>query len=120
MDPINDNQQITNQQAQQQAPTTPPTSISTAPAVETQNAGGKKTIILLIILIILAIGILIYVLFVKNQLTSQGKTSVDNATITAPAIPTITPKPTPATIDDVQVESPEANLNEIEKLIQGL
>lgn len=95
-------------------PATPPTAAPQIP-----QSGGKKGIILLIILLILALGMGGYVLFAKNQLNNKQKTAAENTSIAIPTT-TITPTVTPATINEVMVASPEADLINIEKDIQGL
>lgn len=106
------------------APPTPQATSSPAPAPvsvpvpETPKSGSKKGIILIVILLILILGIGYYVFFAKNQLNTAQKKSIDN---TSTVIPTaIVPTATPATVDEVQVASPDADLNGIEKDIQGL
>lgn len=79
--------------------------------------GSKKGIILIIILLILALGMAFYVFFVKNQLSNKQKTSAENTSI---VIPTITATATPATVDQVSVASPDADLKAIESDVQGL
>lgn len=127
MDP-NNNQPINTQQTQQTdnaavlradptpiAATPPPSS----PIPQTPKSGNKKTITLLIILIILALGMWLYVLFVKNQMTNQQKASAGNTSIVTPTVTPI-PTPTPATVDEINVASPDADLKGIENDIQGL
>jgi hypothetical protein len=57
-----------------------------------------------------------YVFFARNQLNSSQKDSSNNSTV---AIPTIT-EAIPATIDEVNISSPGAEINEIEKDLEGL
>lgn len=119
MDP-NSNQSINTQQTKQVTPTpvqsnpvpTPPSPIPQAP-----KSGGKKVIALLIILIIFALGMWGYIIFVKNRINNQQKRSAENTSV---IIPTITPTPTPASVEEIDVASPDADLNNIEKDIQGL
>lgn len=125
MDP-NNNQPINNEPVLQAAPApvkSVPTPITEpvipTPIPQAPKSGGKKVITLLVILIILALGIGSYVLFVKNQLSNQQKVSTENTSVIIPS-PTITPTPTPATVDEINVASPDADLNEIEKDLQGL
>ena len=59
-----------------------------------------------------------YVFFAKNQLNTAQKASSNNKSA---VIPTVTvPTITPATVDEVKIGSPEADLNGIEKDVQGL
>lgn len=140
MDPNNNQQQVNTQQAQPVVPTplqqqpaqavsspsqapqpvmaaTPePTPTPQAPA---PKAGSKKAFILIAILLILIIVAISYVLFAKNQLNNSQKTPAENTSIVIPTA-TIAPTATPATADEVNVDNPAADLNEIEKDVQGL
>lgn len=108
---------------QQPTPAVPPPAPTvtaapvTAPVPETPKNGSKKGIILLIILLLLILGLGTYVFFVKNQLSTAKKTSTQN---TSTAIPTIVPTATPATIEEINVASPDADLKTIETDVQGL
>lgn len=138
MDPNNNQQQINTQQAQQAAPaplqqpvqasspsqapqpvmaaTPEPTSTPQAPV---PKAGSKKVLILMVILLILIVGAISYVLFAKNQLNNSQKTPAENTSLVIPTA-TIAPTATPATVDNVNVDNPAADLNEIEKDVQEL
>lgn len=120
MDP-NNNQQINTQQAQQPNPvdSAPIIPSEPAPISSTPKSRGKKGIILLIILLILVLGMGIYVLFVKNQLNNEKKAAINTTTTIVPTA-TIIPTITPATVDEVQIASPESDLNGIEADAQGL
>lgn len=148
MDP-NNNQPIGTNPVQQPAPQpvapTPPTQAPVAPTpaqtvaappvqpaapvvpqnvAENPKKGGRKKIILLILILILIIGMGVYILFAKSQLNNIQKTSTNT---TAPIqqspgtqgekIPSV-PKPTSQ--DDLNIESPEADLQGLEAEINGL
>jgi uncharacterized protein HemX len=100
-----------------QAPIPAPTVPTFTPQVP--KSGSKKGIILLIILIILILGMGFYVFFAKNQFNTAQKATTDN---TSTVIPEATTAPTaiPATVDEIIVASPEADLNAIENDVQGL
>lgn len=112
---------------QQSAPPPPPIADSTptvmttpvAAAPVTPKKGNKKVLSLLIILLILALGIGAYILFAKNQLDNVQKASTGNTSIVVPT-PTIAPTATPATADQINVESPLIDLSGIETDIQDL
>lgn len=86
------------------------------PPPQMPKGGSKKGLVLLIILIILILGMGYYVFFAKNQLSKKTSN-------TSTAIPTVTAVPTPttpATIDEIIIASPEADLKLIEQDVQGL
>lgn len=105
------------QQAAAPAPTPEPVSTSMPPLAP--KSGGKKGIILIVILLILALGMAFYVFFVKNQLKTAQKASTENTNIVIPTT-TIQPTATPATVDEIEIASPDADLSDIEADIQGL
>ncbi len=112
MDP--NNAQQPNVQPVQQAVTEPvqqPAMPEAAP-----KSKNRKGIILIVILLLLVLGTGFYVLFAKRELNTTQKTSTDNTSIVVPTVPTVTP----ATAEQVNVETPDANLDSIEKDIQGL
>lgn len=99
------------------APTTPVTA-APEPMLQTPKGGSKKRIVLLIILLLLVLGMGFYVFFAKNQLNTAQKATTDNTSI---AIPTVTIAPSePATVDEVIVASPDADLKDLEADLQGL
>ena len=57
-----------------------------------------------------------YVFFAKNQLNNKQNLSTSNTT--APTTTVLTP--TPVTVDQVNVESPAADLNGIDRDVQAL
>jgi len=129
MDP-NNNQPINTNPLEQAAPqpvATPPSTQSTpvAPTPETTvlaeapKVKGKKAIILLVILLLLVVGMIAYVLFAKNQLNKTQKTTADNSSVAIPS-PSPTLVPTLAPEEDLEVNSPEADLLEIDADIKGL
>lgn len=125
MDP-NTNQPIGTSPLQQpavpQAVATPPVQPA-APIVASQNPnenskkGMGKGIILFVILVLLAIGIVIYILFAKNQMNNTQKTATDN---NSSAIPTPTSVPTLAPEEDLEIVNPEADLLELDSDVKSL
>lgn len=107
------------------APTAPPaaplTPTITTPAFDKQppKSGSKKGIALLTVLLILILGMAGYVFFAKNQLNIAQKKSTENTSVVIPTA-TIAPTVTPATVEQVIVDSPEADLNAIEQDVLGL
>lgn len=96
-----------------------PQSISQSP----KKGNGKGTI-LLILLLLLIIGIAVYALFAKNQLNHMQKTSTDT-TAPIPQSPGIgggkAPSISPSTPQDgLNIDSPESDLQGIEKDVSGL
>jgi len=117
-------QQTVNEQAMPQQPIaqpelqTPLQNITTPPQETSKN--GSKKLILLIIIILLISGMAAYVIFANNRTKITQQNTANNSII---AIPTKTPvatSPTPATIEEINVASPDADLNGIEKDIQEL
>lgn len=140
MDPNNNQQpQVNTQQAQpiiptplQEQPVQSPSPAQTPQPVMTATpeptptvqapvpkAGSKKVLILIVILLILIIVAISYVLFAKNQLNNSQKIPAENTSLVIPTA-TIAPTATPATANEVKVDNPAADLNEIEKDVQGL
>lgn len=107
------------------APTQPPTATPAASAAPAnpqmpEKDSNKKGIILMIILLILIAGMGYYVFFAKGQMDQAKKAASENASVvTAPKV-TVTPVVTPATIDEVEIASPDAELNLLDKDVQGL
>ena len=99
------------------APTTP--IISAEPIAQAPKNKSKKGILLLIILIILILGMGFYVFFAKNQLNTAQKVTTGNTSTVIPTA-TIAPTASPATADEVIVESPDADLKDVETDLQGL
>lgn len=104
---------------QQPPPAPAPTITTPAPTPQAPKSAGKKGIILIIILLILIVGMGFYVFFVKNQLNTIRKSSTDNTSTVIPTV-TIAPTVTPASVDEINVASPDADLKGIEKDVQGL
>jgi uncharacterized protein HemX len=101
-----------------QQPVQPTPSVS-SPAATPEGPKGKggKAVILVVILLLLAIGMVIYILFAKNQMNNNQKKGSDNSSTVAPQ-PTRTPTLTPEEI--LQVSSPEADLKDLETDVKGL
>lgn len=111
------------------APTTPPTPTTTPPtqtptpeaAIQSPEKKGKKGAILLLILLILVLGMGAYVLFAKDKLNTSSKTPTTDTSLVVPTVITSpTATPTPASVEQLIVESPETDLSGIEKDLQGL
>ncbi len=111
------------QPVQQPTPTPTPTPAVPTVTPETMPQApknrSKKGTILLIILIILILGMGFYVFFVKNQLNTAQKTSTENTDTVVPTA-TIAPIVTPASVDEINLASPDADLKDIEADLQGL
>jgi len=75
--------------------------------------------VLLVILVLLILGIAGYLVFAKNLLNNTQKTATENTSIVIPSV-TITPTASPTTADQLEVTSPDADLNAIEMDVQGL
>jgi len=99
-------------------PTMPPipTPVMTPPLTPKQ---GSKLPILLVILIILILGMGYYIMFAKNKIEMTQKAATENTSVVVPTA-TITPTVTPAAIDQINVASPDADLNGLDKDVQGL
>jgi len=80
---------------------------------------GSKLPLLLVILLLLIIGMGAYVMFAKNQISNEKKAATQIQSTIIPT-PTVQPEVTPATVDDVNVASPDADLNTLDKDVQGL
>jgi len=101
-------------------PVAPPPVTPVIPTVMMPQAPkqGSKLPMLLIILLILILGMGGYIMFARNQIEVQQKAATENTSIIVP--PTPTPTLAPATVDDVNIASPEADLNGLDKDVQGL
>lgn len=103
-------------------PTPPmqPTQTNATPIAGQEFPGGsknnRKIVILMILLILIILGIAGYVFFARNQLSQQAST---NSSTVAPII-SIEPTATPVSIDEIEIASPEADLELIENDVQGL
>lgn len=98
-------------------PITPPAEPIAVSMPPQAPKGGHKKIILLIILILLILGMGTYVFFVQNQVKTVQKTPA-NTSVVMP--PTVAPTVIPATVEEVNVASPDADLKSIENDTQGL
>lgn len=100
-----------------------PQPISPQNVAETPKKGGGKRIILIILILILIIGMGVYILFAKSQLNSTQKTSTNTGPI--PQAPSIEGEKTPSISeptlqDDLNIESPEADLQSLDAEVKGL
>lgn len=105
-------------QMQQPEPAVQP--VASQDMAENQKKGNGKGTILLILILLLIIGIAVYILFAKNQLKYMQKTSTENSTT---ALPSYAPSPAAtgsASQDSLNVDSPETDLQGIERDIQSL
>ena len=93
---------------------------SSKPMPETPKSGGKG-IILLIIILVLVIGMAAYILFAKNQLNYIQKTSTNSTSVILPS-PTLAAvaSPTPGSVAELNVVSPENDLQSVENDLQTL
>jgi len=100
-------------------PSMPP--VMPMPVTMNQNPPkkGSKLLLLSIILLLLVIGMGVYVVFVKNQTSNERKVATQIQSTVIPT-PTVQPEVTPATVDNVNVASPDADLNTLDKDVQGL
>lgn len=108
------------------APVTPPAPVQPVPPAPSApvvppppKPGNKKSLLLLVILLVLAVGMAVYVLFAKNQINTAKNAPIENTSVEIPTI-TATPVPTPATVDQIEIASPEADLKGIETDVLGL
>jgi len=99
------------------------TSVSTPNVSNEENYAPKKShkkiVILLVILILMILGMGAYLIFYKDVMSNQKAASAKNEIV----VPTVTLTPTiaiPDNVEDVQVESPDADINALEKDAQGL
>jgi flagellar basal body-associated protein FliL len=83
------------------------------------KSGNPKGLILAIVLILLIIGMGYYVFFANDQIKNAQRDSSNNTTVVIPTV-TAGPTTTPATVDEVKVSSPDADINDVEKDTQGL
>jgi hypothetical protein len=107
--------------AQQPVPPVVPPAVPTpvsVPTPEAPRSNGKRLIALIVILLILILGMCSYLFFVKNQLNTAQKSSIESTSVVIPTI--ILPTATPATVDDINVASPDADLKTIEVDAQSL
>jgi uncharacterized protein HemX len=108
------------------APTTPPpsanqpiisTPVASEPVAQEVSGGHKKGTLLLLLLLLLVIGIGAYVLYAKNVFNTAQEAPV-NSTVAVPTV--IVATPTPATVEQINVEDPTTDLDAIDKDAQGL
>lgn len=126
MEPNNNQPINTNPVAQpvsQSVPATEASLVTPAPeptvGPEASKGKGNKVIILLVILLLLAIGMIVYILFAKDQLNKVQKEAVENSSVITPS-PSPTLVPTLAPEEDLEVASPEADLLELDADVRGL
>ena len=93
-----------------------PSFATTGAMPETPKKKGGKTVALLIILLLLVLGMAAYIMFAKQQVSKTDE-SVTDTNVSTPA-PTI--EPTIAPEQDIEISSPEADLQNIETDVNGL
>jgi hypothetical protein len=98
---------------------TPVTAPEPMPTVTPKSSGGGKGLALLIILLVLVLGLAAYVFFVKNQINIEQKSANNIKDVVVPTA-TMTPIPTPASVDEIQVEDPTTDLNSLDTDVSGL
>lgn len=99
-------------------PPAAPITAPVAPLAPTEKPkGNKKLMVLLILLLLLIAGMGVYVFFAQSQIQKTQQVSTDNQSA---VIPTATAVPTIAPENDLELASPEADLLDIEKDLQGL
>lgn len=97
----------------------PPTSYTSTETDKNNSGGGKKRIaVLLIILIIVILGMGAYVLFARYQLDTKNPPYGNTVNILPTA--TVAPIPTPASVEEIQIEDPAAELDSLDKDVQEL
>lgn len=84
---------------------------------EAPKGKGNKAIILLVILLLLAVGIIVYILFAKSWMSNTQKATTDNNSVIIPT-PTLVPTLTPE--EDLEVNSPEGDLLELDADVKTL
>ena len=125
MDPNNNQPLGTNPVAQPapqatSVPTTQPASDSPSPVptlADDPKGKSSKVVILLVILLLLVVGMVAYSMFAKNQMNNAKKAATEN-TSEVIASPTLAPTLTPE--EDLQINSPEADLRELDADVKGL
>lgn len=89
-----------------------------------KKGNGKGTILLILILIlILIIGISFFIIFTKNQADKTPEvatTESNNQSTTPSAIPSPTSVEEATSLDDLDVSSPDADIQGLENATQGL
>lgn len=93
------------------------------PAQSPVTKNGGKGTILLIIILLLIIGISFFIIFTKNQTSKAPEvmtTESNTQSTTLPAIPSPTSVEAPTSLDDLDVSSPDADIQGLESATQGL
>ena len=126
---LNNNQPI-NQQPQQPIPTPTPVVSNPIPAqppvqppasitYQSPQApkGNSRSLLMLLLLLVLIAGLAGYVFFAKNRISNTQKTAGTNKSV---VLPKVTVAPTAIPVDNLDIASPEADLQGIEQDVQGL
>lgn len=122
METLQAQQPVAQPVAQQPQPPIPPgAAMPVGPQVVSgmPKKGGNKIKILLLLLVLLVLGTVAYILFGSNQLGLMQKTPSQNST----ALPSYTPAPSPTLpppVDELNVESPEADLKVLDTDVNAL
>jgi hypothetical protein len=98
-------------------PPTPETMPEPTAMPESPKGKGGKVVMLLVILLLLIAGMVTYVLYARNQMKITEEKASQNKTV---VIPSPVLSPTLAPQEKLEVSSPEADLQDIEKDVQGL
>lgn len=126
MDTINNQPLQTNpvaQSAPQPAavPASQPTPAAATPlptaSDETSKGKSNKVVILLVILLLLAVGMIFYAMFAKNQMSNTQKAATNDSSAVTPS-PTLAPTLAPE--EDLEVNSPEGDLMKLDADVKGL
>lgn len=89
-------------------------------AAPVPKKGHGKGIVLLLLIILLIIGGGVYLLFANSQTNNTPKIPAESTENTMQEIPTPTAVPTPIPENDLNIEDPEADLNDIDADLEVL
>jgi uncharacterized protein HemX len=95
----------------------PPPTPAPASVPESPKKKNSKVIILLVMLLLLAVGMIAYILFAKNQMNNAQKSVADNSSVITPA-PSLSPTLAPE--NDLEISDPEADLLDLDADVKGL
>lgn len=118
----NNNQQINTPQMQQPFPQAVPPPIQIPQPQNPKKRYGKGTILFIIILLLILM-ISVYLLYAINELKNTQEMSSNNSTVILPSYappPSPTPSPKEEDIEDIDVESPEADLQLLDADVKDL
>lgn len=103
------------------APIAPPMTAAPQPTMTPQapKSGSRKGPMLLVLLLILVLGMVAYVMLANKQINTAKKAATQSTSVVIPTV-TIQPTATPASVEQLNVTSPETDLNGIDTAVQGL